>query len=340
MNYSIKLTAGILFIFLTINIYSQESKLLPDKQGAFSIINWSVYGMSGTNYTKTETEANYKKLVEVTDVIRKNPVIGNPKGFDCNARLYGMQYDKRNGYGIPCQFSLEFSYFFVNNKGKEVKANIEPPNWNIRINRLNPFTGVGFGLSTPKPTETPKAGFNYEEWDNVGERIRDLIYVPAKKETLERGIDRYDDYTVVIYNPDNPPYWLPVTIREAFTLLIDYWKLHPDQIQSEMAVKMLEEEYAQFSENDRKGYAYSGMSPFANIGSDSTQKPIMRINKNYWNRKLPRSAIQIISFECPADENFILNEMHEKMQNNGGSYHINRFLLELEMNSLLSVIDK
>jgi len=45
-----------------------------------------------------------------------------------------------------------------------------------------------------------------------------MFYMPGKKETIGKGIDRYNRETVIIYNPDRPAYWLPVSIREAFRL--------------------------------------------------------------------------------------------------------------------------
>lgn len=227
MNNIIGKIAGLILIILSSPVYPQEPALLPNKQGDFNVINWSVYGMSGSDFTKAEKNANYKKLVSITDVVRQNPVMKELKGFAVNARLYGEQYDKRNGYGIPCQLAFEFCYFFVNNKGKEVKVNIEPPHWDIEVNRIKPLKSDGFGYSSAKPTEKPKAGFNYEKWNEVGEKIRDLFYIPGKRENIEKGLDRYGDELVVIYNPDRPDYWLPVSLREACSLLLDYWRLYP-----------------------------------------------------------------------------------------------------------------
>lgn len=337
MNKSIRTITGFIFIILYAPMFAQESVLLPDKQGDFKIINWSVYGMSGTDFTKSEENANYKKLVAITDVIRQNPVMKELRGFAANARLYGRYFDRRNGYGIPCQLAFEFCYFFLNSKGKEVKVNIEPPHWDIEVNRIKPLNSDGFGYSSFKPSEKPKAGFNYEKWNEVGEKIRDLFYIPGNKETIERGLDRYGAELVVVYNPDRPDFWVPVTLREASTLLMDYWKLYPDQIQSEYMSTYLEAQFSQFSESDLDGYAYNGVG---GVGSDKAQVQVMRINPEYWNKKLPRSAIQIIAFNCAKDISYLKYEMNEKKKHDGGSYHIERFLLELDIKSLMQVIDK
>ncbi len=89
-------------------------------------------------------------------------------------------------------------------------------------NILNVFNDDRFQYQTIKPSEKPKAGFNYEQWKKVGEKLCDLFFMLGKKETIGKGSDRYDGVYVIVYNLDRPPYWLPVTSHEAFTLLIDY----------------------------------------------------------------------------------------------------------------------
>ncbi|MGA9363883.1 MAG: hypothetical protein WBW16_05885 [Bacteroidota bacterium] len=326
--------------------FVEDPKLILDKPGSFKVVIWSVYNsMSGSNFTKTDKDANYKKLVTITDTVRKNPVLSNIKGFDCQALLYARNYDIRNSYGIPCQLSFEFCSWLLY-KGKEVKETSEPPHWDIEINVLNPFTRNILGGSTFKPSEKPKAGFNYEAWNKVGEKLRDMLQMPGKKETLEPGMDRYNNESVIIYNPDRPPYWLPVTIREAFTLLIELWRLHPDQVQSDFIAKTLEDEYAHFSEEERNGYAYAGSgderSPIGNIGTQKSEDalPVMRVNPAYWNKSLPRSAVQILTFNCPADKNFIRKEKEERLKYNSTSYHVSRFVESLDIRLLLPLIDR
>ena len=338
MNYNIKTLTAVIFILASSIVLAQDSKLLLDKQGKFKVINWSVYGLGGSDFTKIEKDANYKRLCEIAEVVHQNPVMKDLKGFDCDATLYGRSYDKRNGYGIPCQLAFNFCSWSVQNN-KEYKWTIEPPHWDIEVNRIvPPSMNNGFGYSTPKPTEQPKPGFNYDEWNKIGEKLRDIIYVSGKKETVAEGIDKYGDEQYIIYNSTRPAYWLPVKVNEVYTLLIDFWKLYPDKIQSEFMSKFLEDEYAKVSENDRDKYLDGTL--IEGCVSVNTQVPVMKINPGYWNKNLPRSAVQIISFICPTDKRIIEKEMEEQFENNDGTYHIGRFLKEFDVNSLLSVVDK
>lgn len=343
---NILIKAGILmFAIMAANIYGQDTKLLPNKPGTFQVVNWSVHGMSGTDYTKAETQANYKKLIELTEILRKNPVLGSPVGFDGVARLYGYPYDKMAGYGIPCALSIEFQYFFINKKGKEVKVNIEPPSWSMVINSVLCRANTGFSYGTNKPDDTPKPGFSYEKWKEVGDKLRYMFFQPGKKEKVARGVDVYDNNYIVIYNPENPPYWVPVTIKEAYTWIIDYWKLHPDKMQSDFMLKMLEDEYSQVPESDRNSYAYFGANPnisgnqVAGFCTDTTKNPLVRINTDYWNKKLPRSAIQMITFDCPQDKKYLDMEIESQQNYRTGDYYINSFLKAMDLSALQKIID-
>jgi len=66
----------------------------------------------------------------------------------------------------------------------------------------------------------------------------------------------------------------------------------------------------------------------------------MRANPAYWNKHLPRSAIQILSFYYPADRDFLRKEKEEHLKDNFGSYHISRFVETLDFSVFPGLIDK
>ena len=100
-----------------------------------------------------------------------------------------------------------------------------------------------------------------------------------------------------------------------------------------MMVKELEKESARFSELELDGDAYYGdPGSISRIGSDSVELRVMRPNQAYWSKSLPRSAIQILSFYCPADKDFIKNEKEERLKYNNGEYHVSRFVEVLDIN--------
>ena len=72
-----------LFAFCVISSRAQDYPLITDHPGTFKLINWNVYTNYDCGFTKAETTANYQKIIGVTDLVRKNPVFIDQKGFEC-----------------------------------------------------------------------------------------------------------------------------------------------------------------------------------------------------------------------------------------------------------------
>jgi len=332
----------ILSLFSTL-LQAQDYPLLLDHPGTFKFIDWGVYTHYNCGFTKSETTANYQKIIGITDLVRKNPVFIDQKGFDCETYAYAMNCPGKFGYGIPSRLSFGFEDWFMD-KGQVKKYKIEPPSWSIIVNSLDNAFGSNYSLGASKPAETPKEGFNYEKWKSVSDKLHDCIYLPGEKEELGNGIDRYSSELIVMYNPERPPYYLPVKFRELAEWLIEYWKLHPDKLQSDMITGMMEAEYANFPESERDGWAYNNTyderSPVLKITTVPGPQPVVRLNPEYWNKKLPRSAIQILTFHRLTDTKQYTREKEEWLKNNSPGYSLNRFLEALDIKILAPAIDK
>ena len=169
--------------------------------------------------------------------------------------------------------------------------------------------------------------------------LRELFFLPGVKEQVIPGIDRYVDH-VVFYNTARPPYLEQVTIREVYRLLMDYWKVVPDKIQKETIVPMLENELSGFSDKEKDGYAYFGNpESIYRIASAKNETPVMRPNPEYWDRKLPRTAIQFLWCEIP-DKEVVKQKLEKTLKNNDGYYYVWRLNDELDVTKLLPAIEK
>ncbi len=123
--------------WLKFSVYAQKDyPLITDHPGTFQLIDWGVYTHWNCGFTKTETSANYQKIITITDLVRKNPVFIYQKGFDCETYVYAINCPDKSGYGIPGELSFGFEDWFMN-KGKPAKYKIEPPSWKIQLNHLN-----------------------------------------------------------------------------------------------------------------------------------------------------------------------------------------------------------
>jgi hypothetical protein len=99
-------------------VQAQDYPLMLDHPGTFKLIDWGVYTHWNCGFAKAETTANYQKIIGITDVVRKNPVFNNQKGFDCETYVFAKNCPDKNGYGIPSELSFGFEDWFMN-KGKE-----------------------------------------------------------------------------------------------------------------------------------------------------------------------------------------------------------------------------
>lgn len=339
-----KMMVALIFSPVSCMSYAQNDyPLLPDHPGTFKLIDWGVYTHWDCGFTKAETAANYQKIINITNLVRKNPVFTDQKGFDCETYVFAMNCPDKFGYGIPGRLSFGFEDFF-SDKGQVKKYKIEPPSWSLTVNSLEHVFGSNYSPGASKPDENIKAGFNYEKWKSVSDKLHDCIYIPGPKEELGNGIDRYGSELIIVYNPERPPYYLPVKFRELAEWLIEYWKLHPDKIQSDMILPMIEAEYARFSEAERDGWAYNNTnderSPLLQITTIPGPQPVVRLNPEYWNKKIPRSAIQFLTFNRLTDTDVYSKQSAEWLKGNSAGYSLNRFLEALDIKTLIPAIDK
>ncbi len=339
-----KIAAGLLFVVICpFVLRAQDYPLLTEHPGGFKLTDWGVYTHYNCGFTKTETTANYQKIIGITDLVRKNRVFTDQKGFECETTVYAKNCPGKNGYAIPCEISFGFCDYY-SNKGKVSLYRIEPPSWKMQVNDIYSFTGKSYGQGVSKPTEPTKPGFEFEKWKAVNDRLKECFSIPGEREALGNGIDRYGSELIVVYNPERPQYWLPVSFRELAENLVTYWKLHPDKLQSEIALQMVEQEYARIPEAERNGWAYNNTyderTPLLGITPVPGPQPVIRINPAYWNKKLSRAAIQFITFNRLADTNRYTREKAEKLKLNANGYNLTRFLEALDITMFAALIEK
>ncbi len=337
--------AILIFNISLCGVFAQDEILLKEKPGTFKITYGTLNGQgpdqygNSCGYTKAESGAATKNLVSLVDIFRRNPVLKDIKGFDGYCYLNGGRCNTKFGYGLPstpCFFFEEWSL----RKGKEVKQTSEPPQWCFEVNMTDKFCSNGFNVSNYNNEGRPSnPAYKAEDMDKAATALRELFYLPGEKEGVSQGIDRYGD-NLILFNPDRPEYWSQITIREVFRLLLDYYKLYPDKITVETMVPMLENEFSNFSETEKDGFAYFGNpESISRIGSTKNSTPVMRPNPEYWNRKLPRSAIQFMWLEIPPKE-IVKSKMDDRLKRQDGYYYVSRLLYELDVKDLLPIISR
>ncbi len=316
----------ILIYSLITSLHAQPEKIpyLGDKPGTFEILsrtNYSTY----QKFTPTEMTANMENLKKLVSIVCENPVLSDIKGFMGRARIYDISNTLKCNYGVPARVSFEFSDYLYS-KGKINYNTIEPPEWSILINKIS---GYWYSFNTEKC----------------------MFTIPFKKETIAPGVDVYDNFTFVIYDPSRPPYWVPVTVEEAFAVAREEVKKEKDEITAKYLKEFVEKEWAAISPANLKNQAYFGggitrVSDSSGLeGQDNLFPPIVKVNPEYWNKNLPKSAIQIITFTMSRDKKYMQSEYESCVKHKyyGETCNLERFYItytEEDIKKLTQLIGK
>jgi len=309
----------ICFILLTSllsGLTAQEFPLIPDKQGTFKILYRTDYVGDDCGYTKAEITAHLQRITDLVTVVRQNPVLRDLKGFEGRAKINNLDCKEVSGYGIPAGVSFEFASWFRNQDGAPAVTLIEPPVWHICINQAKPGWGSSYSHDT-------KRGY---------------FTAPLNKITVEPGIDVYDGEWFIIYDPSRPPYWITVTVNEAFAAVRESMSKWEDDYGTRLQKEFVEKEYAEIPESERDNPAFFGGGI-----SRVTHKPntdgqdnlhIVKVNPDYWNRTLPRSAIQILNFNSVQNKEYLRKLMEEYLEKESTSYNLKRFEVSFDMDEI------
>jgi hypothetical protein len=73
-------------------------------------------------------------------------------------------------------------------------------------------------------------------------------------------------------------------------------------------------------------------------GQDSIFPYIVKVNPEYWNRNLPRSAIQLINFHAVQNKEYLRRIKEEYLQNNSTSYNVKRFEESFDMDDVRRLV--
>ena len=322
--YKIILRTLSAYLMLTVLIFqplsAQDKTLLTEKPGTFKFRRDMLNGLGPDyqyrktcNFTNTESEVALNALEKLVQVFRNCPVLKENKGFDAIYDLGIGRCNSKYGYPVPSTIAFYLSTWSLY-KGKEVQWTIEPPQWRLEVNMTDKYKDNGFNETDFSNASGPtNPAFSEEAMSRATAEVNELFYQPGVKEAIKPGIDRYGEI-YVIYNPDRPPYWQQVTIREAYRLLINYWKCIPEKAESDVMVSAVQSEFNRFSEAEKDRYAYFGdPESVYRIGYVKNDTPVLRPNPEYWNKTLPRSAIQIMVLEIPGAE-VVKNKMNNCLQ--------------------------
>ena len=254
-----------------------QSQYMIEKQGTYSFFN--NIKSKGAEYV-----AFGHNVKTVSDYFHQTiPVMKSNKGFDLSTVLFGQwddEYKKLScNYGIRGELRFDFQ-LFLKEKGKESKWTVEPPSWAIDIN--NTQAGHGGNLK-----DGGQVSF-----------LQQLFVVFPMVQHIAPGVDYYDCEertcgNLVVFNPDRPLYWLPVTVREVVEAKLKFYSTGQDNKMLYDFIKSLVDKMGQEELNAPAFNQSDDGILLVNGKHEGLQ--IMRFNPDYWDRTLPSSAVQFIT---------------------------------------------
>ncbi len=328
------------FVFVIISLIIQvksasaqeTEKYLPNKSGSTNIESnlWQYEGVEKAIYEKNLAKA-------AGWFISENKVLSQPKGFDLHVWYFGTydeNYRKRDcNYGIRSEVRFDFEIFLLAD-GKETKWSVEPPDFKLYIN--NTASGHGSNYCNYEGYKVQDDDPALEEpLDNAITELCDLFVVFPLEKEIAPGVNLYGDGNLVVFNPDRPPFWIPVTVQEVMELKIAFYNIRPSDQQ--FVYPYLKEAYDKMTPEVLNSPAYNGGDPVFDVTAQADGLQIMRFNKDYWDRSLPKTAIQFMMIYYKFTEDA---EMQESIANNGHADYPALTKNALSLSGLAKLIEK
>ena len=160
---------------------------------------------------------------------------------------------------------------------------------------------------------------------------------PVEKEVVP-GVRIYANGYIVVFNPNRPDFWVPVTVKEIMEANLAYYKVRKeiDEASDAKAVKeweklgfvppgsfkvsvydAIKKEYENFTSEELNSRAYysSGDGSISCINANGEGWPVMRFNSECWDRTLPPSAVQFVSIAYQQRSEADLDEFYQRNNN-------------------------
>jgi hypothetical protein len=308
----------------------QDPVPIPDKPGVWTYgylndANTVMYSQQ-FGMTATESAVFRKKLDAIVNALHVNSILANLKGVDCDAESrpwYPHGYETHHeNYGYIGEINFRFPVWF-NSKGRIYKQTIEPPRLTLYVNHIVPLMRNAFNSGGPESPEVRKAGIQL-----------DAICKPDRIRELGPGVTLYDA-SIVVTKPGKQLY-LACTVAEAYKRLTAFYTAAAKQEPAfSVMLDGIRQEMKTLTQAQMQAPAYYG-GMFSGITAVPNKDPLFLFNGDYFNRSLPKTAVQLIVI--PIDADYFRKES-DFATTDVGFVRIAQLLHSLDMGMLAKLID-
>lgn len=352
-------------IFLVNTSFSQSFQYQPDKPGQL-IFNNQIEKCPGLDLTKVTN-----KLTSIVEYVQKNnAVMEHPTGFDALTSLsvyYCGKNIRKEDFGIQSAIYFSFNHFYIENEVSHRATGNTAHGTEIKINSPINYISTQFdeaGFLTDDPPHLKhaleKALANLRNYYTTAAIIKEIapgvrLYAP-RPGTWFAG-------TILVFNPDRPDIWIPVTVKEVMEAKLAYYKIKeqidsinqvktlalwakmnfkpdPGQNMTTSVYKEIKKEYENLTADELNRPAFSGSgeeSGVSMINARGNGRAVVRFNPACWDRTLPATAVQYMSLEYRPATTSDLEEF--KPRNHGLADYVGLFYNSLPVEKLGVLID-
>jgi len=329
-----KICISLLVFYLLIPVLTEAQK-----ESDFNFSKPGVWTFKSNIYeTGVEYAALTKNVAVVAEWFHQTvPLMTNPKGFDLSVVLFGVSDDKykkrKCNYGICGELNFGFQMFL----SKGGKWTVEPPAYEFDIN--NTATGHGTNNNWNGYDYRYDAPIQEAPMEKAAGDLNDLFSVFPLEREITPGVSLYGDGHLIVFNPDRPPFWVPVTLREYADKTLSYYTIFVKKEMGQIMLDQLKKELAELTEDELNAPAYQGDPKHFVLNANGRKEglQIMRFNPDYWDRSLPSSAIQFMTLWDPKMNQVQMDEFYQ----NNRYYHFGQQIINtLNMNGLSGLITR
>jgi len=343
---------------------AQSFQYQPEKPGKFIFDN-RIDKCTGVDVTSLTG-----KLTRVVEwVHQNNEIVNHPTGFDALVNLTGSYCDKKNkseDFGLRSSIYFSFNHFYIEN-GVSCRAT------------GNTAHGTEIFINSPIyyiSTKFDEAGFKTEDPPHLKHPLekslenlhRYYTTAPVIKE-IAPGVRLYEEGgwfkgVLLVFNPDRPDIWMPVTVREIMEAKLAYYKVKheidsinyekmvagwakmnfnpdPDHAMKPRLYQTIKKEFENFTAEELSLPAYSGASDESGISTINVRgkgRAVVKFNPACWDRSLPSTAVQYMSWQYRPESELELEKF--KPSNNGLTDFVGLFFNSLPVEKMGVLIEK
>jgi len=351
---------------LTFNSFAQSFEYQPEKPGKF-IFNNRLDKCTGVDVSTLQN-----KLISIVEWVHQNDtVINRPVGFDALVGLSGYYFDKKqkkDDYGLRSSIGIAFHHYWIENGVLARATGNTAHGTEIIVN--NPIYYIStqldeaeFKTDDPPHLKQPleKARENLRKYYTTAPFIKEFapgvrLYASSQG-TWFKG-------ALLVFNPDRPEIWTPVTVKEIMEVKLAYYKVKHeiDSINYEKMVagwakmnfnpdpehkmrpqlyQMIKKEYENFSAEELNLPAWSCPGEacgISTINSRGEGRAVVKFNPACWDRSLPATAVQYMTLQYRPASALELEDFTKS--NLGLEDYVGKFYNNLSVERMGILIDK